>query len=672
MGSRILSLLIGLAIFSSQSFAQTPLAANGKLKLGGTKNLQLVSECGNPVQLRGVSSHDLMSYENCFTETSFIALKEDWKADVIRIAVYTRANYGYASDRDWYKERIDYYVNVANDLGMYAVIDWHVLDPGNPNTRIDEAKEFWGYISETYKNYKNVIYEICNEPNGVDWSEVKKYANVIIPLIRKNDPSTVIILGTPFWSGYVWNAASDPITGSNAFNLMYAFHFYAATHGNYMNDFKKATATVPIFASEWGTSQSSGTGSLDLNGTEEWTKIFNGNNDGKVTISWCNWSFSDKNETSAALKEGSCLAEDWNNVTPSGEKVKYLISNPAKNFIPCTATKPVINTQPQAASVKSGASATFSVSAGGSGTLTYKWQKSADGTSGWTDITNATSTSYSIPSVTAADAIYYRVVVTNAEGSTTSSSAKLTIVQSQPYGGTAANIPGTIEAEKYDLGGPEIGYHDATEVNSGGAFRTDQVDIEACTDSLGGYNVGYIAADEWMDYSINVALDGPYDFYFRVASTTAGKTFKVLVDDQVIIPTVTVPNTGSWTKYTFVRVPNVNLKKTNKRLRFQAITNDFNFNYILVKNSINSLLDNEDVGAGIEIYPNPFEDKFSLISATNESMSATVFDAIGNKVMETSVKGEGTIQLMQNQPSGVYYLQLRTASGTINKKIVKK
>jgi hypothetical protein len=80
-----------------------------------------------------------------------------------------------------------------------------------------------------------------------------------------------------------------------------------------------------------------------------------------------------------------------------------------------------------------------------------------------------------------------------------------------PYGGTAAAIPGTIQAENYDLGGQNVAYYDTTAGNSGGAYRTDDVDIEATTDTGGGYDIGYTAPGEWLAYTVN-AVAGTYTY----------------------------------------------------------------------------------------------------------------------------------------------------------------
>ncbi len=347
----------------SISHAQTAVEINGKLKLVGN---QLSSECGNAVQLRGMSTHGLQWYGNCVNNSAFTSLKNNWNADIVRLAMYVDEG-GYLTDPNGYKTKIDTWIDQIGALGMYCLIDWHSLNPGDPNTHTTEAKDFWNYISAKHKGKKHVLYEICNEPNGVTWGTIKNFANQIIPVIRANDPETIIIVGTPQWSGKPGDVVSGgSLTSPNAYNVMYTFHFYASSHASYRPEVQKAAGSIPIFATEWGLSDASGGGSLNLAEGQLWMDIFNGNNDGKQKISWCNWSFSDKSESSAALNPGSCASSSWTNTTASGTQVKSWISSPAKNFISCTTASVVtsgITSPANNASFNKGTNITITASA---------------------------------------------------------------------------------------------------------------------------------------------------------------------------------------------------------------------------------------------------------------------------------------------------------------------
>ncbi|MBN1413324.1 MAG: carbohydrate-binding protein [Spirochaetales bacterium] len=155
----------------------------------------------------------------------------------------------------------------------------------------------------------------------------------------------------------------------------------------------------------------------------------------------------------------------------------------------------------------------------------------------------------------------------------------------QPYGGTAAAISNgaRIEAERYDTGGEGIAYHDTTGGNTGGAFRSEDVDMENCGDAGGGYNVGWIIDGEWLEYTVNVTA-GTYNITVRVASAGSGTIgdLRILLDGAVL-GTFSVGSTGNWQSYTDSVLNNVTLAGgTNRILRLEMVNGgDFNINYIL-------------------------------------------------------------------------------------------
>lgn len=95
--------------------------------------------------------------------------------------------------------------------------------------------------------------------------------------------------------------------------------------------------------------------------------------------------------------------------------VQVFVTNAAPNII----------AQPTARTNNTGETATFSVSAANA-VLNYRWRK------GGTFISGATNATLSLPSVTAADAASYSVVITNFSGAITSSAAVLVILTNTP------------------------------------------------------------------------------------------------------------------------------------------------------------------------------------------------------------------------------------------------
>lgn len=278
----------------------TPYSQHGRLSVNGTT---LTDEHGAAFQLQGVSTHGIGWFPQYVNEDTFAEL-ESWGANAVRLAMYT-AEGGYCeggdANKDKLKNLIDTGVQAATNLGMYVIIDWHVLNDHDPWTYADEAEKFFAEMSEKYKDYGNVIYEICNEPNsGPDWSSVKSYAEKIIPVIRQNAPDAIIIVGTPTWSQDVDKAAADPITGYD--NIMYALHFYADTHRDYLRDrMKKAIDSgLPVIVSEFGICDASGNGGNNYDEGNKWIEAMNDYN-----VSYFIWNLSNKTETSALISS-SC------------------------------------------------------------------------------------------------------------------------------------------------------------------------------------------------------------------------------------------------------------------------------------------------------------------------------------------------------------------------------
>ncbi len=152
-------------------------------------------------------------------------------------------------------------------------------------------------------------------------------------------------------------------------------------------------------------------------------------------------------------------------------------------------------------------------------------------------------------------------------------------VTQSPYAGVTAAIPGKIEAEKYDLGGQNIAFYDNTAGNSGSSFRTDEVDVEATTDAGAGYNIGYTAAGEWLEYTVNVTA-GTYKLEARVAATAVGKSLHVEMNGVNVSGNIVVPNTGGWQTWQTVTINNIALTSGQKIMRIYFDTDGINLNYI--------------------------------------------------------------------------------------------
>lgn len=283
------------------------------------KDNKIVNASDKTVVLKGVSTHGIAWYPQYVNKQCFKSFKK-MGANTIRLAFYSDDSAGY--DKSLYI-KVEEGVKAATDLGMYVIIDWHILSDGNPKTNQKKAKEFFTYFAKKYAGQTNVLYEICNEPNGdVTWDrDIKPYAEKMIKVIRKYDKNGIIIVGTPTWSQDVDLVAEDPIR--NQKNIAYAFHFYAATHKDQLRE-KLKTANekgLPVIVTEFSICDASGNGKIDKKEAKAWMKLLKKHKIGRVA-----WNISNKNETSALIQP-SCKKTDKiskKNLSKSG---KWIVGN---------------------------------------------------------------------------------------------------------------------------------------------------------------------------------------------------------------------------------------------------------------------------------------------------------------------------------------------------------
>jgi len=169
---------------------------------------------------------------------------------------------------------------------------------------------------------------------------------------------------------------------------------------------------------------------------------------------------------------------------------------------------PYINTQPTNQTVAAGQTATFSVIAAGTAPLTYQWQKNG------TDITGATSASYTTPVTATSDSgEMFRVNVSNSAGGVTSNAATLTVNASSSGGST------DVVTHHYDVSRSGVNSTETllttSNVNSGtfgkvGEFAVDgQIDSQAlflsqlAIPGQGNKNVLYVATENDTVYAVD-------------------------------------------------------------------------------------------------------------------------------------------------------------------------
>ncbi|MCI5884196.1 MAG: cellulase family glycosylhydrolase [Eubacterium sp.] len=342
------------------AYKDTPYGKHGALHVDG---LQIKDAGGKPFTLRGASTHGMHwdVGETFLNKTAFQNLRDEWGVNMVRLVNYvTQGGYTEGS-----KEKLDNHIQQGvsdlTDLGMYAIIDWHIHNE-DPNTTKTKAIEFFDMYSKKYKDQSNIIYEICNEPTNTPWNQIRPYAVEVVNTIRANDPDAIIIVGTNTWSQDVDAVATDGGKIDDP-NVMYTIHFYSGTHGDSLREKVRTAldAGTPVFCTEFGVCDASGNGGFDLEEADSWIDFFE-----EKGISYCCWSLSKKDESASMLSPKTSKINGFTN-EDLGATGAWLINTyrgkngeqPTASATPSASAGPGSSTEPQPS-----ASATPSASAG--------------------------------------------------------------------------------------------------------------------------------------------------------------------------------------------------------------------------------------------------------------------------------------------------------------------
>lgn len=272
---------------------------NGKLKVKGTN---IVNSSGKTFVLKGMSSYGIQDCSDFFTTEVIKTLAEDWGCNVLRICITGDANTGYLKDPDKYFDPICKICDMCISQGIYVILDWDVEYEKAANENKAKAVDFFTRISAIYSDSPNILYEVENnriltEDDAKikdEWEKnIKPFANDVIKAIRKNSPSSVVIVGAP-----ERGLAIDTLTSKTRIkgdNIAYSSRIYSASHGlEYREKIQKAIKQgTCVLVTEWGLCSSDGTESLNISETDAWSLFMEQNN-----ISWCNYAigstFSDE------------------------------------------------------------------------------------------------------------------------------------------------------------------------------------------------------------------------------------------------------------------------------------------------------------------------------------------------------------------------------------------
>jgi endoglucanase len=670
----LVSLLILMTV--TGCFSQTPVAANGALRVSGNK---IVNKNNQAVSFSGPSyfwSNTGWGAERFYNASVVNYFRSNWNAGIIRAAMGVAdidGPGGYLSDAS-NKTRVKTVVDAATSAGMYVIIDWHTHHAENYR---QDAINFFKEMAQTYGTRDNVIYEIYNEPLNVSWSgTIKPYAQAVISAIRSIDPDNIIIVGTPNWSQDVDVAATDPITGYN--NIAYTLHFYAATHKAGLRS-KASTALskgLALFVTEWGTCEASGTGFVDQSSTNEWVSFMKANE-----ISNCNWSINDKAESASILNGGVSSNGAWSDsdLTTSGKIVKSIVSGWGGGPNQCTVANLPSTIQAESYCSMSGIQTENTTDAGGGQNV------------GWIDAGDWLSYSINAPS-SGTYTVQYRIASMSGGGT-----IKLEKQGGSVSYGTIA-VPSTggwqnwqtitqtiqLPAGQQNIaiaavgGGFNLNWFSMTG-GSGGFSQTIQaesyavmsgVQTEATSDNGGGSNVGWIDTNDWMKYAgISIPSMGLYVFEYRIASpNSTGILSQDLNAGAIQLGTINIPNTGGWQNWQTISRA-VTLNAGTYDFGIFAKAGGWNINWWKISSAaggrIASSESTEVNENALTVYPNPSSGLINI--RVTKPSQVTVMDNTGKSHYNAHVDEQVTLDQLK---PGFYIIRMQHQSGSATQKLI--
>ena len=254
------------------------------------------------------------------------------------------------------------------------------------------------------------------------------------------------------------------------------------------------------------------------------------------------------------------------------------------------------------------------------------------------------------------------------------------VLASTPYTGSPVMLPGSIPAVNYDLGGEGVAYHDVDAKNIGLAFRPSEgVDIEPANG--GGYDVYWMVAGEWLEYTVQVPDSGTYDIVPLVSTVPGFGWFRIVVNNADVSGKRAVLNTGGWQLWKEIPVTNVTLKSGTQVLRVEIGTDTqsekanwlFSLRTITVKKSVGAGVASQNIlpeHFGLEQnFPNPFNPATVIRYALPErsTVRLSVFNTLGQQVavLQNGVQSAGVHEVnFDGAPygTGIYLVRMEATA----------
>jgi len=595
-------------------------------------------------------------YFDLYKEASFtcVRIPVRWDKHTLNNSPYTI--------KDSWLDRVEEVLDWGLNRDLFVIVNLHhekalVEDYENQKDRYDSI---WCQIARRFKDKSDkLLFEIINEPKGLSQSQIDEFNKRELQSIRITNPTRIVL-----YSGNEWANSNDllnaAIPDTNDAYLMAYYHSYDpwnfAGEGNgtwgteaeiqamsdKMTEVKSWSYEheIPVIIDEFGAQKK-----CDYNSRmyyyAKYVELAIGH--GLAFAAW-----DDGGDFGILQREDSV----WNDIK---DILIYTSDSSATQLgiemIGDTAVK--INWQSRS-SFKS---------------KTIIEKKSVNGVFvNIAEMDSLQTNEFIDYELQTGEYLYYRIVeIINGQRFPSYPIRILNIaMQSQPFLGNPLDIPGELEAEYYDIGGEQNTYHDSETENLGGAFRlTEAVDIE---ERPGGYQVAFVEAGEWMDYSIDVKSSGKYTIKAYLASQDGGGKMQ-LAFENTNSDIIQVPKTGDWTSLA-VAMTNIDLLAGEQKMRINIVSKPaFNIDKIeIVK--YNYIAEEEQIN--FFVYPNPATNRLKIKLENGKIDSLSIINLKGQKLLSEIVNSKTNTVDINSLAPGIYWLIVKTTKGEFKKTFVKK
>lgn len=639
---------------------------------------QAISEMGRGINLGNTLEPPLEGgWNNGPAQESYFDAYVDAGFKNVRVPVrwdeHTGNSAPFKIDETWLN-RVEEVIDWGLDRGLYITLNGHHEDwlknAYNNATFRARYDSIWVQVADRFKDKsEKLLFEIINEPNGMSMSQVNDLNARILSIIRKTNPTRLVL-----YSGNMYSNA-EQLIGAAIPEDDYLIGYYHSYDPWSFSGQSQGT---------WGTAADYQALNSRFQSVKNWSETNNIPVHYNEFGAMVNCDFNSRmriyaHYTERAVESGFAFAV-WDdggdfrilnrgpNTWPETKNilVHYYIDSPAKvitkvetnpatqtNFIRLTWENRTDSTKPIAIERATNSNTYVSV-----GTLA------------------ASSTEYIDTDVIEGNTYTYRMFTYREDGTLLHGYPSRIVLNSTvqgAYQGQIQEIPGEIEPEFYDLGGENVAYHDNDAANQASDFRPGEgVDIGG--NGTGGYMLGYVEKDEWIEYTVDVKQEGLYDVKAMVASQIANGRFSITFSGNGASTTFDTPSTGSWVNMQEISANTpIELNEGIQILRIDIIgTNAFNLDKLqfdFLTPTKNMVISEESV----LVFPNPVSDLIQIDYDEHilGAVSIKLIDIQGRILIDKSSTTKSNIFDIKHLTTGNYTLIVANENGSISRVISK-